>query len=536
MSLSALVARFLELHLEFHPVNATFMGLAGHDHRLPPADSDALNRELSALQKLEHEALQLEPAQTSVERLETKMLFSQLRVAIHELELRPHYHNPTWFTGESAFGLISLLLPSDPPRDADDLRQRLEAMPEFLDSGVERLGRHAIPRDWIQRAKLECAALIRLLEQGLKLHLLWSVKLEPAILKAVHAVKNFNASLEHHADIDPACGEEYLEFLMRQAHGLPFSPVEAEALALEGFENARAELKRMAAALDSRLDWKTQLTALELEHPTLENLIPRYQALQARVLEMADAVGLVTPTKDYDLDFQTLPEWAQAVAGDLYFLFYRSPALGRASSGSVYWVFPAGADLNGYLRSQNNATIKITHVVHHGSIGHHTQNARARNSGVRLGQLAGTDCASGIAMLSGGTMIEGWACYVQDLMLEVEGFYTPQEKVLLKQYEMRNAAMCLADIRLHRGVWNLEQMRAFYRDEVEVPPARLWAETTRNSMYPATRLMYWLGTRAIKSLRQELNWDARDFHDRLLSFGSVPVTWVAQELRLGKNE
>ena len=251
---------------------------------------------------------------------------------------------------------------------------------------------------------------------------------------------------------------------------------------------------------------------------------------------MADAVGLVTPTKDYDLDFQTLPEWAQAVAGDLYFLFYRSPALGRASSGSVYWVFPAGADLNGYLRSQNNATIKITHVVHHGSIGHHTQNARARNSGVRLGQLAGTDCASGIAMLSGGTMIEGWACYVQDLMLEVEGFYTPQEKVLLKQYEMRNAAMCLADIRLHRGVWNLEQMRAFYRDEVEVPPARLWAETTRNSMYPATRLMYWLGTRAIKSLRQELNWDARDFHDRLLSFGSVPVTWVAQELRLGKNE
>ncbi len=63
-------------------------------------------------------------------------------------------------------------------------------------------------------------------------------------------------------------------------------------------------------------------------------------------------------------------------------------------------------------------------------------------------------------------MIEGWACYVQDLMLEVAGFYTPQETMLLKQYEMRNAAMCLADIRLHCGVWNLDQMRAFYRDQV----------------------------------------------------------------------
>jgi uncharacterized protein (DUF885 family) len=291
----------------------------------------------------------------------------------------------------------------------------------------------------------------------------------------------------------------------------------------------------MAAKLDPSRNWKTQLKALELEHPSLENLIPMYQQLQAQILELADATGLVTPAKDYGLQFQILPEWARAVASDLYFLFYRSPAFGRPSSGSVYWIFPPGADLNAYLRSQNTATIKITHVVHHGSIGHHTQNALARASSVKLGQIAGTDCASGIAMLSGGTMIEGWACYAQDLMLEVEGFYTPQEQLLLKQYEMRNAAMCLADIRLHRGVWNLEQMRAFYRDQVEVPPARLWAETTRNSIYPATRLMYWLGTRAIKSLRQELVLNPRDFHDRLLSFGSVPVAWVADELRDSTN-
>jgi hypothetical protein len=532
VNLSALTARFLELHLEFNPVNATFMGLDGHDHRLPPSDRDATDRELEALRTLEREALQLEPALTATERLETKMLFAQLRVGIHELELRPRHHNPAWFTGESAFGLISLLLPSDPPRAADDLRQRLEAIPAFLESGIRRLGRHAIANDWIKRAKLECAALIRLLENGLRLHPLWSEQFEPATRNAIRAVQTFAASFDHHADIDPACGEDHLEFLMRQAHGLPFSPPEAEALALEGFETARSELERLATALDPTRSWQRQLSALELEHPTLENVIPTYQRLQDQTLELADAANLVTPAKNYDLHFQTLPEWAQAVAGDLYFLFYRSPAFGRASSGSPYWVFPPGTDASAYLRGQNNAAIKITHVVHHGSIGHHTQNAQARGSSLKLGQLAGTDCASGIAMLSGGTMIEGWACYVQDLMLEVNGFYTPQEKMLLKQYEMRNAAMCLADIRLHRGVWNLEQMRSFYRDKVEVPPSRLWAETTRNSIYPATRLMYWLGTRAIKNLRRELNWNARNFHDCLLSFGSVPVYWVAHELRL----
>ncbi len=531
MNLQALTARFLELHLEFHPVNASFMGLDGHDHRLPPADSEARERELSVLRNLEREIALLEPAQNNAERLETKMLRAQIRLAIYELEHRPRFFNPTWYTGESAFGLISLLLPSEPPRAFDDLCQRLEAMPDFLASGQDWLKARAIPKDWIARAKLEAAALIRLLEQGLKLHPLWNSKLEPAINHAIRAVQDFAADLEHHADIDPACGEAYLGFLMREAHGLPFSPIEAEALALEGFEQANIELERMAAALNPSRDWKTQLKALELEHPSFDDVIPTYQRLQAQTLELADVAGLLTPAKNYSLPFQTLPEWARAVAGDLYFLFYRSPAFGRASNGSVYWVFPPGTDLNAYLRSQNTATIKITHIVHHGSIGHHTQNARARASNLKLGQIAGTDCASGIAMLSGGTMIEGWACYVQDLMLEVEGFYSPQEKLLLKQFEMRNAAMCLADIRLHRGVWNLEQMRAFYRDQVEVPPARLWAESTRNSIYPATRLMYWLGTRAIKSLRQELAWQPLDFHDRLLSFGSVPVTWVAEELR-----
>ncbi len=531
MNLQALTAKFLEHHLEYHPVNASFMGLDGHDHRLPPADADAPERELSALRNLEREIAPLEPGLNSAERLEFKMLRAQIRVAIHDLELRPRFFNPTWYTGESAFGLISLLLPSDPPRAVDDLRQRLENMPEFLASGQKWLEGHAVPEDWIARGKLEAAALIRLLEQGLKLHPLWNSNLEPATLKAAGAAQMFAASLELHDDSDPACGEAQLGFLMREAHGLPFSPIDAENLALEGFENAQADLQRMAAKLNPTRDWKTQLKTLELEHPSLDDVIPTYDKLHAQTLGLADSNGLVTSAKNYGLQFQSLPAWARAVAGDLYFLFYRSPAAGRASSGSPYWVFPPGADLNVYLRSQNTATIKITHVVHHGSIGHHTQNTLARASSLKLGQVAGTDCASGIAMLSGGTMIEGWACYVQDLMLEVEDFYTPQEKMLLKQFEMRNAAMCLADIRLHRGVWNLDQMRAFYRDQVDVPPARLWAETTRNSIYPATRLMYWLGTRAIKSLRRELNWKARDFHDRLLSFGSVPVAWVAEELR-----
>ena len=530
--LENLVQRYLELHSEFHPVDATFMGLDGHDHRLPPADPAALGRERAALLALQRDADQLEVGATTAEQLERRMLNAQLRVTLLELEQRPRYNNPAWFTGEAAFGLISLLLPSEPPHRTDDLRQRLEALPAFLMQGTNRLRDAAIPADWIVRARQECAAIKALLERGLPLHELWSESLQTPARAAVLAVEAFSHGLNGHADRDPACGEMYLEFLMREAHGLPFSPTEAEELALGGFETAQRELRAMAARLDTGRDWREQLAALDADHPaTLSDVIPTYEHWQARTLEAAETHGLVTPASGYGLNFQMLPAWAHGIAGALYFLFYRSPAAGRPSTGSHYWVFPSGDDSAAYLRSQNIASIKSTHVVHHGSIGHHTQNARARDSVVRLGQVAGTDCAAGIAMLTGGTTIEGWACYTQELMLEVDGFYTPLEGLLQKHNELRNTAMCLADIRLHRGAWNLTQVRDFYRDQIGIPEARVWAETTRNSIYPSTRLMYWLGTRQIRLARGQSALSTRAFHDRLLRYGSIPIAWVLEAQR-----
>jgi uncharacterized protein (DUF885 family) len=171
----------------------------------------------------------------------------------------------------------------------------------------------------------------------------------------------------------------------------------------------------------------------------------------------------------------------------------------------------------------------MTHAVHHGSIGHHTQNARARSARSRVARLAGTDGAMGIAMLASGTMVEGWACYAGTLLAEVPGFYTPLETVALAYDVYRNVACCLADIRLHTGVWTLDAMRAFYRDEVGFAAARIVPETTRNAMFPGSRIMYWTGTQAIVALRRRSGLDAKRFHDTLLGFGSAPIRFIADE-------
>ena len=209
-ALETLVQRFLRTHSEFRPVDATFMGLDGHDHRLPPADADAPEREREAWLSLAREAARLPLEGDDVAaQLELRMLRAQISVQQRELEERPRFKNPAWYTGEAAFGLISLLLPSDPPRGADDLRGRLEGIPAFFSAGAKWLAGTPMPADWVKRARLEAVALVNLLKTGLPKHPLWSARLEQPIRAAARAVQDFAYGFDC-PDADPACGEAYL--------------------------------------------------------------------------------------------------------------------------------------------------------------------------------------------------------------------------------------------------------------------------------------------------------------------------------------
>ncbi|WP_295816789.1 DUF885 family protein [uncultured Deinococcus sp.] len=521
---------YLKVHAQYRPVDATFMGLPGHDHQLPPAEPGSIEAELAALAALRGELGQVDAPDTPAARIDARMLDAQLTTVMAEQRRAPRQHNPAWYTGEAAFGMISLLLPGhagEVQDTRDALRVRLEAIPAFLAHGRTHLHGRARPEDIAERARREARATAHLLTSGLPKHPLWDDSLRLPAARAARALLGFGEDLAG-PDAPVACGEEHLDLLMRVTHALPFGPREALERATEAFERLTYELEARAARLPGDLPWTEHLARLEQLSPKPERMLSTYRDLHDRAL---DAAGpLVTPAADYGLDFRFQPEWAEGT-GDLYFLFYRSPAPLRPGDGSVYWVTPPGADMAAYLRANNCSFVKLVHAVHHGSIGHHTHNARARAADSVLARVAGTDCASGIALLGAGTMVEGWACYAEDLLAEAPGFYTPAEELLLLQFERRNAASCIVDIRMHLGEWTLDEARAFYRDRAHFAPARIWAETTRNAMFPASRLMYWLGTETIKALRAELNLDPKTFHDALLAHGHAPATVVADELR-----
>jgi hypothetical protein len=503
------------------------MGLESGDGDLPRADAAAMRDEQRTFAALATELAGRAEPEDAGERLDLRIARAETAIALAEVEHRPRQRNPAWYTGEAMFGVISLLLPQSAPVRVRAVRSRLEAIPDFLAYGLTRL-KEPTPRTWVERACREANAFARFLTGGMRQHSEFTAEWDEAAQRGAQALRRFAETIGSRDDADVACGEDHLAFLMRMAHGIELTPAQALVDAEAAFASLSNELVEMAARVDPHTSWRDQLAALTEIRPPRAQLVDTYRALNAQALALG--AQLLSPATEYGLDYRPMSPAFAEIARASYFLSYRCPPAHGARAGSVYWVNePPGSDPVA-LRAHNLATIKTTHVAHHGSIGHHTQNARARTAPSRLARLGGTDCASAIAFLSSGTMVEGWACYATDLLLEARDYYTPAEALLLKHGERRNAASAIADIKLHTGAWSLEDTVRFYRDEAGFAPARVEREVARNSMFPASRLMYWHGVETIKELRRRWLSSDRAFHDTLLGFGHVPIAWAGEEM------
>lgn len=526
--MSQLADAMLAHHFAFRPVDASFMGLPGYDDHLPEASAGAADAERRGLAAL-RAGLGAQPDGDDVgARLDHRLATAQIAMSAAALDHLPRFANPAWYSGEAAFAVIALLLPGERPTSRAAVTARLAGIPDFLADGRARLGGAAAPRGQTTRAIREAAAAAIFLTGDLRLHPDWDAAWAEPAARAAAAFTAFADAIADMPDRPAACGTAYLELLMRQVHGLDLTPDAALRAADARYAALGEDLAELAARVDPASTADAIIAGLGAHvSPTPAAVIDRYRALDAAARD--GAASLVSTADDYGLDYRWLAPCFRNVAQSLYFLPYRSPPAGRAGDGSVYWVAPPASDAAAYLRANSDANVKIIHAVHHGSVGHHTQNARARGAASRLAQVAGTDCALGLAFLSSGTMVEGWACYVQDMMAEAPDFYSPAEHVYLKQMERRNVASILVDIRLHTGEWSPAEASAFYRG-AGFAAERIDAEVTRNVMLPATRLMYALGVDAIRALRRRWRGSTRDFHDTLIGYGHVPVAWAGDEM------
>ena len=103
------------------------------------------------------------------------------------------------------------------------------------------------------------------------------------------------------------------------------------------------------------------------------------------------------------------------------------------------------------------------------------------------------------------------------------------------------SARAIVDIRLHQGRFTFEQAVDFYKKNAGMSTSSAVSETTKNSMYPGSAVMYLTGCDAIHALKAQLKkicgsrFNLSDFHDRFLSFGSIPVALIAEAMLEQEN-
>ena len=540
---------FFALYYRTRPVNATFIGVHDYDHLLPDASEEGLARTAAAEEALLARLADLPDAPPgSPAALDRRLAAGHLLIGRWERDSGHGWRgNPCWYTGEAIFGPIALFLRPFAPlaeRVAAAIA-RLRAVPTLLDGGRANL--HRAPAAWIERAIDECDGALAFCRGGIDL-LCEEVgddapQLREAADRAAAAFASFQAWLRDDlapaATADYACGADALDLLIREGHCLTQDAEAIECYAVAEFARLEDELVAGAATFGAASPAEA-LARLADEHPSADGYLRRFGEVWEASKAFALERELIT-WPDYPLRYVPQPAWAREAAPHLYFLPYRAPAPFDRAPSVESLVPPLDPDLSpaeqeNRLRAINDSVIKANHVVHHGGIGHQIQNWHAFRAASRIGRIAATDCALRIALFCGGTMAEGWACYATDLLAEA-GFMTPLERYAQRHGRLRMAARAICDIRLHRGTFTLGEAAAFYRERVGMPAAAAHAEAVKNSMFPGAALIYLVGTDLITDLRRDLAaregaaFDLRRFHDRFLSFGSIPVALIAAAMR-----
>lgn len=539
---------FFAAYYRRRPVNATFIGVHEHDAKLPDLSERAVGETLGEMDGLLRRLRALPSAQlVGAQSIDRALAEGFLEIQRWEYG-STHFHrgNPSFYTGEAIFGVLSHLLTRSQPlaERAAAATARMQAVPELLAQAKANV--RAAPMAWTERAVRECAGAIGFLTRGVEALSADELVGTPAFAAAARAAAAAFEDLRTHLTNELmghdtgryACGAEAFALLLRSGHFIERDTEEIARWAEDEMREAEADLEAHVADVGAS-SWREALARLADHHPSPSDYYRRFDEARNACRDEVERGRLLTWV-DWPLRFVPQPSWAREAAPYLYFLPYRSPPAFGAALPHEYFVAPLDASTpddraERILREQNDSVIKLNHVVHHGSVGHHFQNWHAYRAASRIGRVAAVDCASRIAFFCGGTMAEGWATYATQLLAETD-LVTPLERFSARHGRLRAAARSLVDIRLHEGRLSLDEAARLYEERAGMSSAAARAEAVKNSMFPGAGLIYLVGSDLIRRLRvqaavrQGSAFDLRAFHDRLLEQGSLPIALITPEM------
>jgi len=551
----ALAQRYIKESPEQSPVDATALGDHRFDDRLDDVSAAGWQSKLTfteiylaALEPLDRSKL------SRANQVDALLLIHDLQYDRWKFQTLQDYRwNPLIYTRLAGDGLYNLLARefAPAPERLKNLGKRLDELPRFLSQVREVLDPARVPKVFAETAAKQNAGLKSMLDGEIAAQIATlpadqQESLRASLAKARSAVSQHQIWLEKRLTAE-AKGEFRLgaELYDQKLSFALFSPLSRQEI------RSRAETE-LAATRSAMYQIATAVLKGKKGAPkTPEKPTPAQQQQAIRAaLELAyadrpqrDAVldsaraALVDATKfvreknivsvpDEPVDIIVMPEFKQGVS----LAYCDSPGPLEAGQKTFYAVSPipsqwTRAQTDSFLREYNSRSIHNL-TIHEAMPGHYLQLAHSNRYPSTLRKV-----------LSSGPFIEGWAVYTERVMIE-QGYMDgdPLMKLIQLKWYLRTIVNALLDQAVHvDGISREAAMKLMtetgFQEEREAA-----AKWTRAQLTSAQLPVYFVGAqehialRAEAEQRQGSSFSLREYHDKVLSFGSPPARFARELL------
>lgn len=536
--------QFVEDFCRLDPITATFIGVAGHDDRLPdlsPAGYDARDeltrRAVAAVEAavpvdereqvaqeafLERNRLALELADAGFERAQVSVISS----------------------GAHAIREVFDLMSTDSPEAVADIGARLAGVPDALAGYEETLraeaaaGRVSARRQYVEVAEQvrnwtgqegEAGNFFLQLVDGLEADEETRARLQESAQAASDAFAAFGRFLSE--EMVPQGRER--EAVGREAYALASryflgAEIDLEETYAWGWQELKRLSDEMAATADRILPGATVAEAIAHLDADPERTIASKDEFRDWMQQLADR----TIAEMADVHFD-IPEPVRRIEcmlaptndGGIY---YTGPSEDFSRPGRMWWSVPDSVTALQPWR-------EVTTVFHEGVPGHHLQVGQTAYRSEVLNRWQRLMC-----WVSGHG--EGWALYAERLMDDLGYLSDPADKLGMLDGQSFRAARVIVDIGMHLELtipednpfgfhpgetWTPELGREFMGEHCSMDDAFLDFEVKRYLGWPGQAPSYkvgeriWLEARDRVAAQQGDDFDLRAFHRAALDLGAL---------------
>ncbi len=514
---------------EQNPSNATDAGIHTYDTKLADYSAAAQAAQMVRLRAYRNQlAALLPPAGASAhDRVDYLLVRADLegdwwaRTVVRSLQ-----RNPSVYEGECSNGIFSIVkrqYASDEVRVRDAIA-RLRACPHVLEQGRANLTQPV--REFAQIASedirdgdsLYTTTLTEAARETSPETQRALAQAQSVALTALHAYRTWldgHMSGFHAGGF--AVGRREYDWFLRRVLMLPYDSSQVAAI-------GRTELAR-----DRALEmWETGRDA-QLPSPspaptfaTKAEFLAYYEQSLTKLIAFLNSHQIVT-IPSYIGPFHIV-EVPKALAATYPGGFMNPPSMLGSDPQGFYFVPDFSANNQSFFVQQARQSV-LPLLGHEGIPGHFMQFTYAYHNPDFVRHVHQDSVFS-----------EGWAFYGEEMLMR-EGLYAddPGARKQVIHLMRHRATRVGVDVGLATGAMTLPQAIAYFQKNAGIDYVTAYGEGTRFAMGPGQAIDYLLGKIQIETLigliadREGAGFTQRAFHDRLLSYGSVPYSTVRYE-------